>query len=644
MHAIAIGATEWLVEAFAAAPHSPPLQAAVRSLLSQYNFTTNLERFGVYAPEDEETNAQPPTNNPDETAEPGGGEGGRGGGGKGGGGRGEGTAAAASAPPASSNNSTTDVVAEETSAEYLGSVWSHLLLPQLKVTHALLAEAVAIITNRANCVATERGAKATEDEAAEEKRCVARHPLHPKGGPVPRQDAAMPALAAQFDFTEAVHAHQSEQVYLHALSLVGTGLDPLFGEALDMIAVDMWGVEVVRMDSSDVGCKGGAEIKSFARMAARMVVGPDAELSGQHPKPRPAANLDIVRRLVVVETPEQGRAVVHAIARRFGGVSALWYQDDAEGDGSDDGGGSVGGEGRALGTQQQQQQLQGTTPLVVLNVEFLPDATTIGALFRNPMAESAWEERRANRPSSVAGEQWRRDHDAALKVLQQCDEAVQLAQHCQVQVVLKEAAELVNVMASIAQIVQAGSGAALHAELVQPPTEPVDGTDLIVAAQAGRIATVERVLSNGKHWSAATPFLDLNRPAEWDTGGPTALYYASHNGHLPVVHALLNARADPTVARSDDGTTPVWIGAQQGHVEVVAALLAANADPAVPRSEDGTTPLAIAATNGHLQVLRALLAANACPSTATTSGVSPAAIAKLMGHVQCAAVLLEGAQ
>ena len=97
-----------------------------------------------------------------------------------------------------------------------------------------------------------------------------------------------------------------------------------------------------------------------------------------------------------------------------------------------------------------------------------------------------------------------------------------------------------------------------------------------------------------------------------------------------MLRALLEAGANAGWAK-DDGTTPIFISSQNGHLEVVHTLLEA-ADVDVNQAEDGgATPLAIAAHQGHFEVVRALVEAGADQSTQTPWGTA-LAIAGRMGH------------
>jgi hypothetical protein len=117
------------------------------------------------------------------------------------------------------------------------------------------------------------------------------------------------------------------------------------------------------------------------------------------------------------------------------------------------------------------------------------------------------------------------------------------------------------------------------------------------------------------------------------------LFIAASNGHLEVVHALLEAKAKVDQA-DNDGWTPLFMAAQKGHFEVVRALLEANAE--VDKADnDGVTSLFMAAQNGHLEVVHALLEAKAEVDQASNSGWSPLFVAAWAGHLATVAFLLE---
>lgn len=99
-----------------------------------------------------------------------------------------------------------------------------------------------------------------------------------------------------------------------------------------------------------------------------------------------------------------------------------------------------------------------------------------------------------------------------------------------------------------------------------------------------------------------------------DNTGCTPLRYAAGRPSLPMVEALLAAKANPNAGKPDGhGETALNYAVNLGSLEMVQALLAAGADP---NSEDdnGRTPLSYAAEKGRPELVQALLAAKADPN------------------------------
>jgi ankyrin repeat protein len=466
---------------------------------------------------------------------------------------------------------------------YPGTVWNKILMPQLDAKLAALGEEARTFNKHAN-VATELGSAAVA-------RCSTRHPSYPPGTRA-RQDEAMPVVAP---------AH----VYIHTLCLVALALDPLFATELDMITSDMPGTEVH-----------AAVSKSFRRMVT------SEEHRYVKPKLRPAMNIDIVRRLAVAQDTDVACTLIAAVSAWFGGFSHLKCLTD-------------------LATTDPAAAASRYHMLpVMLTVEFAPAGWTVGKMLVDMDVQAAWAARRATRPGGVSGEQWRRDHDAAVNVLRRVDPTMQLKQHCEVQLVLKELAEIRDRMHELYKLKQADSGALLYADVVKPEEEEEDGQDLVHAAQEGRITTVERLLAEVSGGSKQRRKYVNQRGG--GAGNPSPLYLAAQNGHFPVVQELLRAKADPSTATKDEGRTPVYIAAENGHADVIALLVEAHADPSVAMTTDGATPVYIAAQKRHLDVLRVLLEANADPSASRTGdGTTPLCIATQQGDADVVALLLE---
>jgi ankyrin repeat protein len=547
----ATAAAEWLVEAVAHAHLSPAIKAAGRALMQQPSFTANLETFNVYAP----------------------------------------SSSSSSAPGAGCTR--------------IGSVWTHILIPQLHAKLVQLGEDARAANARANIV-TELGSAAVA-------ACSTMHPAYPPGTRA-RQDDAMPDVAAQFDF-EHGWKDRPEQVYIHTLCLVALVLDPLFATELTMVASDVDGAVNVH----------AAQTKSYSRMAGKMAAADDHRYV---PHPRPARNIDIVRRLAVVETTAAARQLITGVSARFGGLSYLKCLADL-------------GDGPAAAARYHMLP-------TMLTVEFAPEEWTVGRMIDDPQVQVAWEHRRATRPGSVSGEQWVRDHDAAVAALRRVDRAVQLKQHCEVQLVLKPMAEIRHAMHELYKVKRADSGALLLSDVAKPEEGGVDGQDLVGAANDGRIVTVERLLAlaiggrGSGDEGAATARRYVNQRTSGAPGGPTALYMAAQGGHLAVVRVLLASGADPAIAMLTDGATPVWVAAHNGHLDVVRMLTEARANVNTAKTITGATPVFVAAQYGHLDVVGALVDSGADVNVARTgNGDTPVYIAAQQDNVGVVRLLVE---
>jgi uncharacterized protein len=137
---------------------------------------------------------------------------------------------------------------------------------------------------------------------------------------------------------------------------------------------------------------------------------------------------------------------------------------------------------------------------------------------------------------------------------------------------------------------------------------PEGETPLMAAARTGRVDAVQLLLSHGSFVNAADPYQE-----------ETALMWASAEGHLEVVKALLAAGADPnlkahvsTITERKDadhpsgGFTALMFATRNGHADVVEALIKGGADPKLTNA-DGASATIVAIVNDRFDLAKELL-------------------------------------
>ena len=140
------------------------------------------------------------------------------------------------------------------------------------------------------------------------------------------------------------------------------------------------------------------------------------------------------------------------------------------------------------------------------------------------------------------------------------------------------------------------------------PTTPEEM--LLHAAEAGDIATVQRLLAGGLGADATLE--------EGENFAPTALIAAAENGHLDIAKLLLEKGANAN-AIDAEGWTPLMFAAQNGHSEMAQLLLARGAE-INERDDDGWNALMLAAHRGHTQTVRLLIEHKANVNAALPEG------------------------
>ena len=157
--------------------------------------------------------------------------------------------------------------------------------------------------------------------------------------------------------------------------------------------------------------------------------------------------------------------------------------------------------------------------------------------------------------------------------------------------------------------------------------------ELYNASRGGDLPTVTAMITEGA---------DVNWADPKTRDGITALFVASEKGHLPVVNALIAARAVVDQV-SAIGRTALMHAAQNGHEAVVDTLHRLAGTSVLHADNEGGTALHTAAQHGRPGVVRYLLRAGANPNAVSTNicGVTPLILASQMNHPEAVQALIE---
>lgn len=144
----------------------------------------------------------------------------------------------------------------------------------------------------------------------------------------------------------------------------------------------------------------------------------------------------------------------------------------------------------------------------------------------------------------------------------------------------------------------------------------------------------------------------INAGADLDAAcaaGNTPLHGPSLAGHVDIIRALIEARANPDSRRLYDGSTALHLACEAGNPDAVLELLRAKAGPRlVKRSSPRMTtsdvpnmaPLNVAAMKGHSEVVRAMIqqvGIERCGGA--TGGLKAIRLATCMDHVAVVTML-----
>ncbi|MDZ7693969.1 MAG: ankyrin repeat domain-containing protein [Balneolaceae bacterium] len=120
--------------------------------------------------------------------------------------------------------------------------------------------------------------------------------------------------------------------------------------------------------------------------------------------------------------------------------------------------------------------------------------------------------------------------------------------------------------------------------------------------------------------------------------GPTALMFASYNGHLDVIRYLVDNGAQLD-RKNKEGRTALMFAASGPFPDVVQYLLEQGADPNRTDMAEGWSPLMYAAAEGNTEVVKILLSHGADPELKDKDGDTAADFAQNNGHTEIAKLL-----
>jgi hypothetical protein len=176
----------------------------------------------------------------------------------------------------------------------------------------------------------------------------------------------------------------------------------------------------------------------------------------------------------------------------------------------------------------------------------------------------------------------------------------------------------------------------------QPPTtEPPAPARLVLAAAAGEVGVVRRLLAAG-----AAPDALVRMPRGPEPFTTTALREAAADGHAAAAALLLDAGADPDLAGSFAsplqaavlGSTPLIAAATHGRTDVLSLLLARGAAADLADAH-GRTAFHYACDRGHRACVKALAAADCDKEALDEGGATGCMLADATGHDVLSAAL-----
>ena len=145
-------------------------------------------------------------------------------------------------------------------------------------------------------------------------------------------------------------------------------------------------------------------------------------------------------------------------------------------------------------------------------------------------------------------------------------------------------------------------------------------TPLLLAAREGHDNVVHALLSDSQCLVDAK-----------GKNGYNALHYSCRDGHVDIVKALVNHKANVN-ARTDSGATPLTLAARHGLDNVVHALLSDSQCLVDGKGKNGYNALHYSCRDGHVDIVKALVNHKANVNARTDSGSTPLTLAARNKH------------
>ena len=413
--------------------------------------------------------------------------------------------------------------------------------------------------------------------------------------PLDNEELKNPEIEAAF-WNNRIPGHEgAERVMIHVYRILAKLLAPHF-ETLGQEIVQAAGEFSQEKDApifKNPGCKG------VPRMLNKCKAPDDHRYLK---RPRPAANIDILRAAISVPSPSALRAATHYLASHahVNGVSRVKN-------------------GLALTDEDAAKQFHYRA--VLINFPYSPEGVTYSSLLAEPHAASVLHKyRRCPDTDTQPWSRWNSDVSRAIDHLKSLGEN-QVSMISEIQFMLHKYLMGRKQSHLPYKVVRADNQMALWHDFRKDEKRMGETYELDLAARLALFQRGEGGIRAGiVGYAAGEGDVDIlscgleagisaNETAPGN-GNVTPLFLACQNDHMDCVLALLKAGADPRMAR-DDGMNPLQVAAYNGHEECVLALVLHQ--QTVGKTEEDVPPhekaLKYAQAQGHKDIVELLASA-----------------------------------